>query len=208
MKLTIAKKTKLLAQRGFTLIELAIVGLFLGLLAIFTVSQFTGGATDTTKANGMYAAANKLAENWSLIAMQCGTTTDIATSPIGDSASPTANENLAVLMGTSAPIATYTACYNQSGVKPLQGLGVGSATAGFKIHDYPFTATVTAGRTLNIAYTGVPANIFQALYSKYSASASATPTPAATATDSADTQIRYGAQAADGSRTVTLLKAF
>ena len=195
-------------QSGFTLIELALVGLFLSLLTIFVISQFSESATDNVKGKGLFEAANKITENWALLSMQCGTPIDIGVSPIGDATTPTAAENLTVILGGANPIAAYTACYGRSGIKPLFGLAQGAA-GGESINGYAVTAAMdgTNPRRLVISFAGVPDNVLLPIYNRYSSvagAAAATTVPAAA--DTTDPQIRFSV-AASGVRTVSIVKA-
>jgi hypothetical protein len=195
------------AQKGFTLIELAIVGLFLGLLAIFAITQFSGSATDTTKANSLYEASTKIVDNWALVSMQCGTTTDITASPLGN-ATPTAAANMSMLLGTSAVNATYAGCYSTSGIKALSGIATGAAGSE-KVQG--FTTTLAKGATdrqVKVAYALVPDNVVLPLYNKYSSASGASTATAVPATaDTTDPQIQFGALSG-GTRTMTIIKSF
>lgn len=200
-------------SKGFTLIELAIVGLFLGLLAVFAIAQFGGNATDTTRANGMFEAASKLADNWSTLAQQCGTPSDVtATSLSAGTATTTAQKNLSLLLGNAAPATTptdYTACYNNSGIRPLSGMATGAqgaeAVQGLTV---TLTNVVVNGRNaMGVQFANVPDNVVLPLINKYSSATGAATknTIASTDTDSADNSIRYGT-ATGGKRTVTIIR--
>lgn len=191
-------------SKGFTLIELAIVAVFLGLLAIFAVSQFSGSATDATRANAMKDAANKLAQSWSMATTACGISTSVGVSPLA--ATPSAANNLSVLLGTLPVNPTYASCYGSAGVKPLAGLtqGVqGSET----LFTYPVTLSSPAGtspRSLNVTFSNVPDSIAIQLYNKYSSAAgaaAATTMPAAA--DTTDPLLQFTALSG-GVRNVTL----
>ena len=196
-----------MAQKGFTLIELAIVGIFLGLLAVFAISQFGGSATNTTRANAVNEAATKIADNWSIIAQQCNTSTDVTAISLTGGASPAAN-NLSMLVGNTQPSATYQACYNQSGVRPLAGISTGAAGAE-QVQGYTVSVsngTVGASNAMLVQLAGVPDSVTLALYNKLSSVAganSATTVPAAA--DTTDPQIRFSTATA-GLRTVTIVK--
>lgn len=193
-------------QKGMTLIELAIVGLFLGLLALFGISQFSGSATDTTKAAGLYEASGKIADSWTLISQTCGTATDIATSPI--SATPTAAKNLSVILGTATPDTAYTSCFNQSGVRPLAGLTTGAAGAE-AVYGYAVTAENTAAgaKKLAVSYAAVPDALVLALYNKYSSAAGAKAAAALPdAADTTDAQVRFAAKGTTGTRELTVVR--
>lgn len=194
-------------QKGFTLIELAIVGLFLGLLAIFAITQFSGSATDVTKANGMYESANKISENWSLMSMQCGTPTDITVSTLGGSPA-TAAKNLSAILGSGSVNATYAGCVTQSGVKTLSGLAQGAAGSE-TVQGYAITVAKGAtDRDLLVTFADVPDNIVLPLYTKYSSVTGAKDATTVPATaDTTDNAIRFGA-ISGGVRTLTIVKRF
>lgn len=209
--LSLARKA---AQKGFTLIELAIVGLFLGLLAVFAISQFSGSATDTTRANGLSEAAQKVSDNWALVAQTCGLSSDVTSIALSTNTSTTAAANaaanLSVLVGNTAPAAALTGCFNQSGVRPLGNLTTGAAGSE-AIQGYgPVTLTsgTVNGRTaMLVNIPGVPETVVLSLYNKLSsvAGASTATTVPATA-DTTDPSIRFGT-ATGGKRTVTLVRS-
>jgi Tfp pilus assembly protein PilE len=204
------------AQKGFTLIELAIVGLFLGLLAIFAISQFSGSATDATKANGIFEASTKIADNWALIAQSCGITNDITgwdlTTNASGTAATVAKNNLDVLLGVTAASTNLTTCINSSGVRPLTGVATGSAGAE-TIQGYAVTASndtaLFAGRnTLKLTYGSaakyVPDTLILPLYNKYSSvSGASTASTVPAAADATDKAIQFAASTA---RTLTIVK--
>lgn len=200
-------------SKGFTLIELAIVGLFLGLLAVFAIAQFGGNATDTTRANGMFEAASKLSDNWSTLAQQCGAPTDVtATSLSAGTGATTDKKNLSLLLGNAAPATTptdYTACYNNSGIRPLSGMSTGAqgaeAIQGLAV---TLTNVVVNGRNaMGVQFANVPDNVVLPLINKYSSAAGAATknTITSTDTDTTDNGIRYGT-ATGGKRTVTIIR--
>ena len=145
------------AQKGFTLIELAIVGLFLGLLAIFAISQFTGSATDQTRANSLVDASAKITDTWSLIAQNCGVTTainvssgtgaDLSLAKSGTATAATGVNNLKVLMGITAAHADWSTCLSNTGFKPMAGLGVTSgSTVAIQGYDVGIDAATSASK--------------------------------------------------------------
>lgn len=188
------RRMKKKVQRGLTLIELAIIGLFLGILSVFTINQFSGGATDTTKANAVYEASGKLADNWSLLAMTCGTTLDTAASPLaGGTASNV--RSLGLLVGALTPATAYQGCYNASGAKPLAGLAQGDATNGFSIQGYAVGVSVS-GKAMTVTFTGVPDSLVLPLYNKYSSVSGAKNASSVPATaDASDPAIQFTALA-------------
>lgn len=206
------KQSRKSVQKGFTLIELAIVGLFLGLLAVFAISQFSGSATDSTRANGLSESAQKIADNWALVSLACGVDSNVTTLNMVDNNTTTpAAKNLSMLVGNAAPNATaFANCFNQSGVRPLNNLTQGAAGAE-SIYGYAVTlgnTTVNGRNAMTVSFANVPENVFLSLYNKLSSvsgAASATSVPAATV-DTTDPAIRFTANAS-GRRTVTLVRA-
>lgn len=203
------KAVRTAAQKGFTLIELAIVGLFLGLLAVFAISQFSGAATDSTRANGLVQASQKIADNWSLVAQTCGADTNITTLNLTtNTATGAAAGNLSLLLGNTAAHSNFTSCFNQSGVRPLTNLSVGTAGAE-TVYGYGVTVantTVNSRNALAVSYAGVPDSVTLALYNKMSSAAGATTATAVPATaDTTDSAIRFST-ATGGKRTITLIR--
>ena len=214
LKKTIAFVTRK-AQQGFTLIELAIVGIFLGLLAVFAISMFANSATDTTKSKSLYEAATKLADNWGILAQTCGQPNDIGTTLISNAsdtgATTTALKNLAMLLGSTSasPVAAtaYQACYTNSGIRPLNGVSTGSPGSE-TVQTYAISVAnkVVNGRNaVAVSYAGVPDNVVLAMYNSYSSASGA---PAATtlpASDATDNQLQFGT-ATSGKRSVTVIR--
>lgn len=203
------------AQKGFTLIELAIVGIFLGLLAIFAITQFSGSATDTTKANGIFEATTKIADNWSLLAQSCGISSDITATDLtvanGTPSATTAANNLDVLLGVSTVNGSFSGCYATSGVRPLVGVSTGGAGAE-TIQGYKVSAanTTIVGRnalalTFGDSSKYVPDSLILPLYNKYSsASGAASATSIPNAPSATDNVVRYTINTA---RQLTLVRA-
>lgn len=201
-------------QKGFTLIELAIVGIFLGLLAIFAISMFSNSATDSTKGKALYEAATKVADNWGILAQSCNVSSDItATAISADTVTGTARKNFALLSGSTSAaspvVATYQACYNSSGVRPLNGATTGAAGAekvnGFGVSAVA-NATVGGRNAVAVTYTNVPDNVVLFMYNTYSSASGASTATAAPATaDTTDNQLRFTAPTG-GLRDVTVIR--
>lgn len=202
------------AQQGFTLIELAIVGIFLGLLAVFAISMFANSATDTTKAKSLYEAATKIADNWGILAQTCGQPNDISATLISNDAVVTGTpaKNLAMLLGsttaTQVAATAYQACYTNSGIRPLSGVSTGSAGSE-TVQGYPITVankTINGRNALAVSYAGVPENVVVAMFNSYSSYAGASAATSLQASDTADNQLQYSTATA-GKRTVTVIRS-
>jgi Tfp pilus assembly protein PilE len=200
------KAVRASAQKGFTLIELAVVGLFLGLLAVFAITQFSNASTDKAKANSLNEAVSKVADNWALLVMECGASKSIG----GTTASAATNKaNLSFLMGTAsalptAPTGITAACVAASGIRPLVGLSSGGAGAE-KINGYTVEVADigSAGSGyIGVTFKAVPKGVFDAALEKFGPGGAAAASVAAATT----TPFAYGTAAADGARDVTFVR--
>jgi Tfp pilus assembly protein PilE len=202
------KAARKAANKGFTLIELAIIGLFLGLLAVFAVSQFSSSAADTTRVTGLQEVAQKVADNWALLAQSCGVSSDVtALNLVTNNATGAAAGNLSLLLGNSTPHATYTNCFNQSGVRPMSNMAKGSAGSE-TIYDYPITlgSTTVGGRpAMLVNFANVPENVALIAYNRFSSASGAATATSLPASDTSDTSLRLSTASA-GKRTVTFVR--
>lgn len=149
------------AQAGFSLPEILIVVVILGILAAI-VARSLGGSTDKTNATALIRMSQKLTDNWSMIAQTCGTTTDVATSPVTGNA---ANALLLLIGGNgdgsggsyTVP-AAYVSCYQQAKVLPLTDSAQWNGSE-WRISGYEPTLTwddTTGQPTLIVTYENVP----------------------------------------------------
>lgn len=117
------KRNRLLRQRGFTLAEIAVVVIIVGIM-IGIAARNLGGSTDKANATSLIRFSQKVGENWSMISQNCGMTTDVNNSPLtGNSADNTLN---LLVGGNSATGGGYAltgdaniACYQGAKVLPL-----------------------------------------------------------------------------------------
>lgn len=175
-------------QKGFTLIELAIVGLFLGLLAIFAITQFTGSVTNETRANAIIEASQKITDNWSLVAQTCGLSSAMNAATTGADLTlgnatasgtevATGDNNLGWLVGAGGTVhATYTACVASSGVKQMNGLTSG-AVGSLKMNGYDLSvAASSTSSALALSFGNVPTAVSTILTGKLGSMVSVTGT--------------------------------
>lgn len=207
--------TSLIRQKGLTLLEAALATLIIAVLLIIGVSIFKGGAVNTQKANALNEIASKLAHSWSVLADSCNLKVDITSA--GNAAgtvitgSPSvARLNLALLLGTTYPTATYTSCYTSSGIKQLKDVGKGAFNAEKTNLDYaygdPVYVSINNNNYIGIVIAGVPEEVVLELFKKLSrVTGASTATSVPALADTTDQNIRFTV-ASGGVRTVTLLK--
>jgi prepilin-type N-terminal cleavage/methylation domain-containing protein len=188
-------------QGGFTLIELIVVVAIVGILSAVFVSAIRGTA-DGPKATAMMTVADNVAKELELIGQFCGITTAVASNPLPDGG---AGRTLAdvVFMGAQAVSPNYRTCYTQSGVKPLvEASQPGAAAGSYNVQGFP-VALLGGGvnQPIQVSFGGVPDTVTLYLAQKYNPSLAAL-----SASDTVNPNFRYSTAAADGSRTVTILK--
>jgi MSHA pilin protein MshA len=183
-------------QKGMTLIELIIVVVILGILAVVIAAQFTSGTTNSAKAAAIYEGAQKMGTNWTLINQFCGKSTTISGNPI-PAAGKTALDVL--LHGDTTVNATYATCYGQSNVKSLNMIAQG-ADGAETIEGFGVTLSGGGASMLNVSYATVPDEIVLKLVQKYGSGVTAL-----AASDNSNNAIQYGTSNGDGTRTLTVL---
>lgn len=114
-------------QRGFTLVELAVVGLFLGVLVVYAVSRFNNNGITTQKASAIIDSTKKITDAWSLLYQQCAVSPDITLSLLANVSTPSiARANQSAIVGTTGFSTSLGVCVSASGVKVLAALAQGS----------------------------------------------------------------------------------
>lgn len=198
---------KRLRQKGSILLELFVGVIIIGIMYMITSGSLSGG-TDKANATAMVRMAQKLGDNWSLIAQNCGTTTDPANSPVsGNNASNALN----LLIGGNTNTATggfvvptaYVGCFQQSKVLPMTDSAQWDAgNSKWRVSGYEPTISraTTAGQNyFQIQYAAVPTDLALMIVKNF--------VPSITTLDAAANTsyaaVHYGAEAS-GVRTVTI----
>ena len=181
-----------IAQRGFTMVELVVVMIGIGILIALLAPNF-GGTKDEGMALLLDKSAQTIAGNWVKVAQLCGTTTDVNYSPV-----PAAGNTVAdVLFNGSASVnSSYAGCYAQAHVN-LAEMAQGS-TGSWKIGGYPISFSGGGTVAFCSGFTGVPDSIVLMLAQRYN---NALQTLAAS--DSTSRIVQYSV-ASNGTRTVSV----
>lgn len=194
-------------QRGSILLELFIGVIIIGIMYMVTSGSLSGG-TDKANATAMVRMSQKLTDNWSLVAQNCGTTTDPANSPIAGNS--TANA-LNLLIGGNTNAATggyvvptaYEGCFRQAKVLPLTDAAQWDATnSRWRVSGYELSiarATTAGQNYFEVQFAAVPSDLVLMIVQQF--------VPSVTTLDAgannAYATVHYGAEAS-GARTVTI----
>lgn len=135
-------------QKGFTLIELMVVIVILGVLAYVAMNAF-GGGTNSANATAIRSAGNELARAVGFLNVNLGTGTDTSGS---NPLTATGEDMMGVLVkGGVAVASAYRPRFDLLNMRPLQGkinaTGTGASTT-YSIMGYP----------IRFVQTGCPTN--------------------------------------------------
>ncbi len=189
---------------------MGIIGMFLGLMSVFTIQQVSSRVGDTQRAESTYVSARKLTEWWSMVWQFCGLPPDSLTyTSVGSGALTAAANNLSLATGKSSVLGGFAGCYKNTGLRPMPAVFVG-ATGSEKFLGMPVTwsyALVNGRHAVVVNFASMSEDVFLPLYRKYSkvTGASSTYSMANTATDTTDITIRYTARNSSG-RTVSVIQ--
>lgn len=197
------KKSMRHAQKGFTLVELLVVLIVVGIIAVLAVPSLLG-STSSARAETLRDAATKMAMNWQIMNQSCGTSKDV-TSAI--TSAGTAGASLDLIFRGTGLTAAYSGCYNTSGVRALVEMAKGSGGS-YTVNDY--AVSVSGGSSVaapyQVTFTGVPVDIALPLYQKLSAaSGAANATAMPSSADTTDNAFRFTAPSG-GTTNVTILR--
>lgn len=159
------------AQQGFTVIELIIVVILLGVLIVIVAGQFTQGTTDTSRAFALYESAKKLGSNWSLLNQACGTSTQLTgtgATATGAVVANTSNALELLLNGDTTKVKPeHAACYTQSSIKPLSAIAQKDSAGVWKVQGFAVELAGGGNGVLQVVYRNVPDAVIQPLVTKY-----------------------------------------
>lgn len=193
--LLMKNKIQLKRPKGFTLIELVIVVVVVGFLALIMTKQFGQNVNRGASAQALYNAARKLGDNWMAITTSAGVPTTVASTSLAGSG----YNALDILIGGKTYMATAQQFHwDKAGIRAMTDLAKG-ASGSYTIGGY--TVALSGGGTspMSIAFTAVPDEIVLQLVRKYGSGVTTLAT-----SDALDPSIQYGT-ATGGNRTLTIL---
>lgn len=181
------------AQKGFTLIELVVVVAVLGILIAIVAPGITG-SRDGANSQLLVRSANSIAQNWQMIAQQCGTPTQVSGSPIGTLTD-------VIFTGATAVNATYQSCYTQTRVLPLTEVSLSQGGGVYTIAGYPVTVTGGGTSPLLVTFANVPDTLVLSVAQRFNSGITVLPATA----DTTGPAFQYGAPSG-GARSLTFVK--
>lgn len=188
------RRTLPAAAKGFTLVELLIVVLIIGvLLTIYIMS--TSGSTGGARALALVKASDDMASSVSRLASTCGLSTTVAANPLPDTGKSLLD---VVLVGESELAPTYKKCWKQASARALMDVAQKDG-ANYLVQGYQLTLAGGGTNPFQFTYANVPDEEVLLAAQRYSPSLTVL-----AASDAASPKIRYGT-ATGGRRDMTVV---
>lgn len=191
MKMSLRHKN----SRGFTLIELVIVVVVVGFLALIMTKQFGQNVNRGASAQALYNAARKLGDNWMAITTSAGVPTTVASTSLAG----TGYTALDILIGGKTYMASAQQYHwEKSGIRAMADLAKG-ASGSYTVGGYSVSLSGGGTSPMSIVYSTVPDEIVLQIVRKYGSGVATLAT-----SDTTDASIQYGTATA-GNRSLTIL---
>lgn len=186
-------------QKGFTLTELIIVVIILGILAYLGVRAIAG-SSDPANAAAIRASSKEIAKGVGYLHTNLGTGLSATANAL-----PKSGLNMldVLMVGEEAVATTYTTQYRQAKMRPLEGefkvvaRPSGSTPGTYELLTYPVTVVACATGKVCVRLANVPSDTVADLAGKYGLTFVA-------ATAQTTGPLRYTAVDSEGFHTVTL----
>jgi prepilin-type N-terminal cleavage/methylation domain-containing protein len=212
------KKTLLSAkQQGFTFIEMVIVVIMIGIMAIIMIMFIGGGMSAAARSEAMFDTAGKFASSWAMLCKEAGTKNSL-----GATAAPgTGNTSILIASGSSASnilrfgrtevAASFQSAYDRSGIVPMPDIMTGDKTwggqqmFGYTVYVIGNGSNGAVGNMIGpfvLYFKAVPDDVVLQLVQKYGSGAAAL----AAGGDASNAVIEYGVADASGRRDVSIIK--
>jgi len=157
-------------EKGFTLIELVIVVVIIGVLATIMFKVFGGGVSDTAKAQALYSTTQKLNQSWMILNMNSGTSSQLNTAnvhPLVNNAALLGGKGALEILaqGVNAVAATYQSTYINSAIVPINFLTGSNGV--YSVYGYNLVMKSYDPYRTSYTFSAVPDPIIASLVLKY-----------------------------------------
>jgi prepilin-type N-terminal cleavage/methylation domain-containing protein len=183
-------------QQGYTLVELVIVVVIVGFLALITTKQFGSNTSYSSRAAIYYSAAQKLAHNWEALNMVAGTGVATASNVLPGTGSTAVD---VLFNGKSSMASAYQPYWDRAGIRPLGDMATGGSGT-YYINGSQVDFNATSSNTV-VRFFAVPDEIVTQLVNKYGAGV----TPLTSTVNLSNSVVQYGASNGDGTRILRLV---
>lgn len=165
------------SEAGFTLAEMVIVVMIIGILGTIIASQFRGSISNTARAQALYGTTQKMAQNWGTFTQTFG----FPTKPTDDNLIVKSGNNALDILfeGRDFVEDDYRSSYDNSGLKPLADAvnveiepEAGNRAGKYKVEGYLIDedSIEVDGDEFKITYYDVPTDIVKTLWDKHRSS--------------------------------------
>lgn len=156
-------------QRGFTLVEMVIVVIVLGILAIVAMNSL-GNTQGSSQARALFDSAQKINNAWMVLRQTGGIPADTTDANPAIKSNNTALD--ALMEGEEFLESRYQPAYDAAGIAPLSDMGsitttpvAGSTAGAYEINGFPFSmAAGPSGEKMLYTFSDVPTDIVKVMW--------------------------------------------